>query len=329
MQLHLDGFRCPRPELRVFVPMHDLLTPPRTARKLCLAVLLLLLLSTGLLVARDAEAQSPADVAAARDLFGEAAGLARRGQWARARDLYARSLELKPSALTMYSLAHAQKESGDLVAALENYRRFVKAPPTEASAAYLERGNEAIAALEKRVARVTLRVDSAAPSTLHVTVDDVQVPRAALDIPRLVDPGRHEVSATADGFQDFNTTFTVTEGGTARVDIVFAANDRPVLSANERPMLPLALMVGGGVVAAVGLVVGVVGYSEADGVASDSPEADSARTKGMVADVMVGGGLLGAAVGLVLVVVSSDSPEAAAATHLWHDGPVSGIQIQF
>jgi len=301
--------------------MYNLLTTQCAARKLCLAAPLLLLLSMGLLVARDAEAQSPADVAAARELFGEAAELARQGKWVRARDLYARSLKLKPSALTMYSLAHAQKESGHLVAALENYRRFVKAPPTEASAPYIERANEAIAALEKRVARVTLIVDSEAPSTVRVTIDDVEVPHAALDLPRLVDPGRHEVSATADGSRDFNTAFTVAEGGATRIDIVLAAH--------ERPVLPLALMVGGGAAAAAGLVVGVVGYSEANGVASDSPEADSARTKGIVADVMVGAGLVGAAVGLVLVLTSSDSTEINSATRIWHDGPVSGIQIQF
>jgi hypothetical protein len=284
-----------------------------------------------LLVPPGARAETPADVAAARELFVEAARLAKEGKWAPARDAYARSLALKDSPLTLYSLAQAQAETGELVAALEGYRRFVRSTQTAASAAYVTTAEQEIASLERRVARVTLRLEGVPPPGLVVTVDGASVPVAALGVARLVDPGRHTVAASAEGRAPFRSSFEVAEGSSAdvelRLDAAAHAPSAPATEAlelaiaeapearNEAPAiaLPVALMAGGAVVATVGVVVGAVGYAEADGVAPGSPEADAARSKGIAGDVLMVTGLVSATAGLIVLLVAGGA-EADATT---------------
>ena len=67
------------------------------------------------LVAQAAQAQSAADVAAARELFIEGAQLAREGKWVEARGRYERSLALKRAPMTLYRLGVAQMSSGALI----------------------------------------------------------------------------------------------------------------------------------------------------------------------------------------------------------------------
>jgi hypothetical protein len=79
-----------------------------------------------------ARAQTPAEIAEARQLFMEGATLADEGKWDAARDRYERSLAKKRSALTLYNLGITQQKTGRLVDALATFRAFL-AEPVEAS----------------------------------------------------------------------------------------------------------------------------------------------------------------------------------------------------
>ena len=69
-----------------------------------------------------ARAESPEDLARARELFVEGAKLAEAGSWEQAREKFARSLEKKRAALTLYNLGVAQEETGRLTEAVGSFR---------------------------------------------------------------------------------------------------------------------------------------------------------------------------------------------------------------
>src|SRR5262245_8834476 len=100
-----------------------------------------------------ARAEGPADVAAARELFQEGSKLAQAGRWAEARDRYERSLRLKRAPVTLYSLGVAQRSTGQLVEALENFRAFLAEPSSPATLPYEAPARAAVDELERRVAR--------------------------------------------------------------------------------------------------------------------------------------------------------------------------------
>src|SRR5690242_7734752 len=78
-----------------------------------------------LLFAVPAAAQSPADLRAARELFREGLAHANAGEWTQARDNFERSYAIAPRLPTLLNLAGAQVQTGQIVAGVESYQRFV------------------------------------------------------------------------------------------------------------------------------------------------------------------------------------------------------------
>ena len=282
---------------------------------------------------RRATAQTAADVSAARDLFIQGSELVQQGKWDEARERYERSLRLKRAAITLYSLGLAQKNTGRLVEALENMRAFLAEPSAEATRPYEKPAQQAIAELEKRVARIELHVEPARLSGIAVTIDGQAVPAAALGVPRLVNPGPHEVAATAPGYSAARASETVAEGAQATVKLSLEKMAEPAAlpkapgaarrsSAGDaalRPSraLPFALIGGGAAGLGAGAIVGLFGVSQAsDAPTRDGPEADAARTKMHVGDVLGGLGVVAAGVGVVLLLTrpSARAPASARAT---------------
>jgi hypothetical protein len=73
--------------------------------------------------------------------------------------------------------------------------------------------------------------------------------------------------------------------------------------------LPVALIAGGGAALTGGVIVGLVGVSEASSApTSDGEAADGARTKMIVGDVIGGVGLAAVVVGVVMLLTAGDDP---------------------
>jgi hypothetical protein len=289
------------------------------ARALTLALVL------GLAAPRLARADDPADIAHARELFKEGSSLAHKGRWDDARDRYERSLQLKRSAMTLYGLGIAQKNTGRLVFALETLRAFLAEPRTPATRPYEKPARNAVTELENQVGRLTLQVRPPGLPGLVVTVDGQEVPPVALGQPRLVDPGAHEIAATAPGRREARESATVGKGGSAAVTLVLEAEAAapvppvverrplpPPVTPPDRPRssgpgaLPFVLIGVGGLAFATGATVGVIGIVQANDAASpDSPDADSARTKMAIGDVVGGAGVIAIGVGVLLLLTQS------------------------
>jgi hypothetical protein len=322
--------------------------PARAAWAGGLALSLLLAMAE----ARRASAESAVDVETARAFFVEAAKLGSEGRWKEARELYARSLLMKPAAITRYSLGVAQKETGRLADALGSFRAFLADPPAPATARYAEPARAAIAELEGRVGRVTIAISPHPVEGLTLAIDG-QPASPALDHAREIDPGAHEVVARAPGFHATTTRFSVVAGGVATVAIALprltkmgasqAISDTPAglppLSDStplDSPPLrsktpPILLMGSGGALLLAGMTLGLIGVKQASlAPTRDGPEASAARAMGIAGDVIGGAGVATVGVGLVLLLTrGAASPPRAGGMRPSVSASGPGIGLRF
>ncbi|KYF65004.1 hypothetical protein BE15_46715 [Sorangium cellulosum] len=292
----------------------------------------------------SASAQGPGDVESARVLFVQGAKLARQGRWEEARALYSRSLEIKPAPLTRYSLGVAQKELGQLAGALACFRAFLAEPSTPATAPYVGPARDAVAALEARVGRATIAVRPGNVEGLTLVVDGKPARGGPGHVVEL-DPGDHEVVASAPGYRAASARFTVDAGGSVEVPIALAprtaaaahasaAGGLPPVAdpsdASPSRTLPIVVMGVGGALFAGGAVLGISGVKQASAArTSAGADASAARAKGIVGDVLGGVGLATVGVGLYLL-LNQPAPSApeTGSVRPWLGASGAGIEMQ-
>ncbi len=207
-----SGSRARRSALGTFVSTSPFAFALALAATLPLAVLT---------VASPAYAQeaSSQDIAQARQLGGQAQAAYDKGDFTESEKLWTAAAKLYTQAPTLtLGLARTQAKLGKVVAAQESYNKIVREwgnnpnpPPAFKDA--VEAAKTEVVAVSAKVASVTVSVEG--PTNPQVTIDGQPVPAAALGLKRPVDPGSHKVTATADGYKPADTTFSVTEGGSA------------------------------------------------------------------------------------------------------------------
>ncbi len=168
-------------------------------------------------------APSDADRMTARALAHDGYEAQTHREYAVAEDHFRRAESLVHAPTLELGLARAQVGLGRLVEAHETYRRIVREPLAPGAPAPFARAvadaRKELAALEPRLAWVTLDVHGAPSSDVTASVDDAAFPAAALGIKRASDPGEHMVRASAPGFAPLVTRFTVTEGQATVVSV--------------------------------------------------------------------------------------------------------------
>jgi hypothetical protein len=303
-------------------------------------------LATAAAMPSVASAQSPADVEGARAFFVEATRLAKASRWREAREFYLRSLALKPSALTHYSLGVAQRETGRFADALHSFRAFLAEPSEPATAGFEEPARAAIAELEGRVGRLALTVEPRGLTGLGITIDGEPVP-PTVEAAREIDAGPHEIVARASGFRDLIGHFTVGPRATVTMTLALSSNGTfapsrlviagavpppdPVVAPRAGALtivgpappplqpvspVPIALLASGAALFTAGLVVGLVGVKEAgDAPTQNGSDASAARTKATVGDVIASVGGVTAGIGLVLLLTQRRWSEAPKSAH--------------
>jgi hypothetical protein len=275
-----------------------------------------LLLMAALLASADARAQSPADVALARELFREGAKFTEEKRWNDARLRFERALALKRSPLILYNLGVTYQNLGRLVDALEFFRAFLaEMQPNKAEQKAQEQpARDAVATLEKRVAKLDITIQQTDIEKMLLTVDGIIVPEAAWGYPRLVDPGEHKVVVQADGYREATQMARVTEGQqlvvTLELELLAQPKkvpDKPGMIGPDKhavPVVPTVLVASGSVAFAVGLTVGLVGVQKAsDSPTRDGEDATSARRFALAGDIVGGIGIAAAGAGLTLLLI--------------------------
>lgn len=275
--------------------------------------------------AADPVEPSAADIATAREMFREGARLASEEKWEEALDAYQRSMALRPSNLTRYSIAVVQERMGKLIEAMENLREFIASDHDSTTRRYVPAASETLQNLEGRIGRVKVVIPGN-PRGAEVKIDDDLLPEAAIGIFRPTDPGHRRVEARVPGYARFVKEVNLQEG--ASIEVVVRLNppgeggdDEETSSSSStgsqrtgQKTTGMVLTIGGAGVFVAGLGVGIYGYSKAKSAeTSDSSEADTARTTALIGDIGMGVGLVAAGVGTYLLLSSGESePQSTA-----------------
>ncbi len=174
------------------------------------------------LVPRAASAQSterPEDQAAARALFEQARTLVKAGDYAAACPKFEAASSLYVSPGTLLNLGDCHEHLGQTASA---WTRFGEAASVATRLGRDETAEEARRrqrAVEPRLMYVSIRVSAAVPG-LVVERDGIAIAEAAWGSSLPVDPGKHQLSASAAGHEPWSTSFELSRAGqTVNVDV--------------------------------------------------------------------------------------------------------------
>jgi hypothetical protein len=307
-------------------------------KALALGVLIACLSSTTLASAQG----SATDRALAEVLFREARELMDQGKTPEACAKFQESYRLDPALGTLLNLAVCHEKAGQLASAWARYGEAVAVARQKNDAERLAYAEEASRRLDGRFA--TLRITTthvASVPDLRFSLDGRAIGRAAVDSPIPIDPGSHQVTVEAAGYEPWTHSFTVaTDATVVPLDVPAlqpkkappAASPAPKSPPPSEPRDPGATQrtwgLGVGAAGIVGLGVGV-GFgvhamskkSERDEICADGicpsqegidahRSADTAATVANVA-IIAGGALLATGVVLYFTAPSAASSSKA------------------
>jgi tetratricopeptide (TPR) repeat protein len=174
-----------------------------------------------------ARAQTASERAAARAAANSGRAAFDQGNFAQAVDYFTRAESLLHAPTHLLFLARAQTKLGHLVDANENYSRIlhedVAANAPEAfKRAHADAEKEA-AALEPRLASITINVRGASSSGLHVQMDDKELPAAMVGIAIPADAGPHSFKASTDNADSQPVSISAKEGEQQTVTLTLSA----------------------------------------------------------------------------------------------------------
>src|SRR5215471_3170993 len=151
--------------------------------------------------------------AAAQALYDEARRLVKAGNYQEACPKFKESYQLDPGGGTLLNLADCYEKQGRLSLAWSTFKEAAVIAQRDRRDDRVEFANQHVAALEKRLAHITVVVtENGRVPGLAVTVDGSLLGEAAWGVAMPVDPGKHEVRAEAPGRRPFVTTVDVPSG---------------------------------------------------------------------------------------------------------------------
>ncbi|WP_438007706.1 hypothetical protein WME89_02600 [Sorangium sp. So ce321] len=319
---------------------------PRALRRARLALASVVLASAALLAPASAAAQGAGgDPTLAQTLFEEGRRLMEAKSYAEACPKLAESQRLRPGTGTLLNLALCNEALGRTATAWGQFKEALFASKKEGNAAREAFAQEHISALEPRLSRIQLNAEST-PGLL-IRVDGHDIPAAALGTPIPIDPGAHEVEATASGYAVWSTTVQVGENADLKAIAIPKLQPAPAAAATAGAQGPAAGGVGdgggsaggggglrtagfviggaGAAVLGVGAVFGILAAGQASDAEDDptlcpakqcSPrgreEIDAAETKALVSTIGIGVGVAALGAGAILVLTSGPSNTEAA-----------------
>ena len=213
--------------------------------------LLLLLLVIGVAGSTEALAQSASSqtvkLPVARRLYDEGVDAADKGQWSIAYDRFKASYELVPRIHTLFNLACAQSQTGRLVEASENYRKFMRDSNTAAHADLRAQATSQLELLERQLAHLTIDVSNLEPGDA-LAVDDIDLPAAVLRQAIPMNPGPHVTRVQRGSQVIASRAITLSSGAAESVRIelptkpsIFDPPVKPPAAVRDAPTQPRPL----------------------------------------------------------------------------------------
>jgi hypothetical protein len=162
-----------------------------------------LLFASSFLAVLSLSGSAFAQKSAADVLFREGRTLMEAHRYAEACEKFAESQRIEPAAGTLLNIADCQEKSGNLALAWNSFNEAAKAASARNRSDWLTIATRRGAALEARVALLTIAVSAqvAATSGLRIERDGVAVEKDRWGITSAVDPGAHVITASAAGYR--------------------------------------------------------------------------------------------------------------------------------
>lgn len=192
------------------------------------------------------QAQPAHDPLTAEALYKRGRELIASGNWAEGCEKFDASMKLNPAAVTMINIAKCHEHDGKLTLALSDYRAALKLNEgtlgEERQKQLAEIVKAGIAEITPRLAKLVIVMASPPPGLVLVR-DQTEMPAAVLGERILVDPGTHEIEASAPGYVREKRTVTVKEAEEAQVEIALAKEKAAPPPENKKPALEKPVVV--------------------------------------------------------------------------------------
>lgn len=326
-------------------------------------VVLAALMFSAVMSAVEWAAAQPTDAALADSLFQQARELMKEEKWAQACPKLAESQRLDPKLGTLLNLAVCHEREGKIATAHSEFRSLQTLASREGQQKRADFAKERMAALGEKLSHLVIAV--ASPAGVTVSLDGKEMTAAAFGVPLALDPGKHEIVAKAAGKKPWTKTVEVPpEKSEIRVEVPELEDEaasppapEPVKPApvKPEPVKPepvpppeeggtdlMWLAWTGFAVGGAGLIAGAItgGISLADSSEIlDQCDGDAcprrleddisgAETLANVSNVAFAVGALGAAVGIVAVLVSTGADEATEGARLEFRVTPIGAQLR-
>ena len=292
-------------------------------------------------VAAGARAQSSTNTAGAEALYEEARGLMKQGDLEHACPKFKQSYDLDPGGGTLLNLAECYEKQGKFASAWSTFKEALVVAQRDGRSERVDYAKKHLAVVEPKLSKITIEVTKEANEPgLTVTLDGAPLGAAAWGVGMPVDPGTHQVSASAPNKVTFEQRVEIENGSTTLKILKLAnapgtaAGPRPVDTDTEKKPVTdeapagngkrtVGYVIGGvGIVAlGVGSYFGVRAFSKwgerNDHCTPDcSPAAksagDDAKTAATISNIGIGLGLVGIGVGTYLVLTAKSASEPSA-----------------
>ncbi len=292
----------------------------RVTRVIYRHLLLFALSLAAVTVAQTVHAQpTEEELKEARTQFHRAIELEQAGNWAGALRLFRDVSQIKMTPQVRFHIALCEENLGKLVAALGGYE-LALADADSVGGTFKEEVEENIDQLRYRIPKLTIERGEGAEAA-KIELDGIELGSSSIGVEVPVDPGPHQVFATAKGYEDFQEAVTVEEEEIQTLIIEMKrvpeekGQTRDVGTTEGPPtkkepeVLPISLVAGGGVVMATGgvlLLLAQVQFSDIQSQCTgDEPCSESlkepykqAQTKQAVGYTALGLGAAAAGVGV-------------------------------
>ena len=289
-------------------------------------------------VAGTVTAQSSTKAAGAETLYEEARGLMKQGDFERACPKFKQSYDLDPGGGTLLNLAECYEKQGKFASAWSTFKEALVVAQRDGRAERVDYAKKHLAIVEPKLSKITIEVASEADEPgLTVTLDGAPLGAAAWGVGMPVDPGTHEVTASAPNKTPFQQSVEITSGS-SKLQIPKLADAKTATTAvavdtdtEKKPVTDEAnagngRRTAGFVVGGVGIVaLGVGGYfglrafskwsdreDNCVGGCNDVAKAagDDAKSAAMISNIGIGLGLVAVGVGTYLVLSAKPSTES-------------------
>jgi hypothetical protein len=171
------------------------------------------------LVPFEAGAQpSQTDKAFAQSLFDQGKKLMGSGNFEQACPKLEESQRLDPGGGTLLNLALCHERQGKIATAWSEFKEALGAAKRDGRQDRIDAASEHIAALEPKLPMLTLVVTGALDEPV-VKLDGAPIGRAAWGTPVAIDPGSHEIAASATGKKPWVSGFTIALAEKKRIEV--------------------------------------------------------------------------------------------------------------